>query len=329
MLLPATLDLPAGPRRGAVAVLHGAEAGQRSFFCYLHLAQTLSAVGIAVLRYDRRPHVDNEDVPLDRQAGDAAAAITALRGFVGDVPIGLWGFSQGAWAAPLAAARHPEQVAFLILVSSCGVTPAQQMRFGTAQQLRRHGFDAADLAELNELRTVVEDYLRGNADRNAAQRVVDRYADRDWFSLGYVSRYLPDWPGAWGDMDFDPVPVFARVSCPVLLFYGESDAWMPIEDSVAAWRRATTGTAAQLTVHRLAGCDHLPTLNEGQSMADISPQYTDTLLSWIGARLDNPARIGRRALARSLGEAESGEGAVAVAGVVAVGGGDVGDAGGA
>jgi pimeloyl-ACP methyl ester carboxylesterase len=285
MLLPATLDLPAGPARGGVAVLHGAEAGHRSFFCYLHLARTLPAVGVAVLRYDRRPHVDNEDVPLDRQAGDAAAAIAALRGQVGDVPLGLWGLSQGAWAAPLTAARHPERVSFLILVSSCGVSPAQQMRFGTVQQLRRHGFDEADVAELNELRAAAEDYLRGNADRAVAQLVVDRYADREWFSLSYVPRRLPDKPGSWPDMDFDPVPVFAQVSCPVLLFYGGSDAWMPIDDSIAAWRRARTGAAAELTIERLAGCDHLPTLNESQNMADISPQYTRTLRRWIGTHL--------------------------------------------
>jgi pimeloyl-ACP methyl ester carboxylesterase len=283
--LPATVDLPNGPVRGGVAVLHGAEAGQRSFFCYRHLAQLLPTAGIAVLRYDRRPHVNNQDVPLDRQAGDAAAAINALRGQVGDVPIGLWGFSQGAWAAPLTAARHPEQVAFLILVSSCGVSPAKQMRFGTARQLHRHGFTAADIAELNRLRAVAEDYLRGNADRAAAQLVVDGYADRDWFSLSYIPQRLPEQPGGWRDMDFEPAPVFAQVSCPVLLFYGASDAWIPIEQSIAAWRQATTSTAAKFAVHRLAGCDHLPTLNGGESLADISPQYSATLLSWLDTQL--------------------------------------------
>lgn len=292
MLLAATVDLPAGSPRGAVAVLHGADAGQRSYFCYLHLAQMLPAIGVAVLRYDRRPHVGNEDVPLDRQADDAAAAIATLRRQVGDVPIGLWGFSQGAWAAPLTAVRHPEQVAFLVLVSSCGVTPAQQMRFGTAQQLRRHGFDDTAVAELNELRLTVEDYLRGTTDRAAAQLVVDRYAGRDWFSLSYIPRRLPDKPGTWRDMDFDPVPVFAQVSCPVLLFYGASDGWMPIDESIAAWRRATIGRTAELTVHRLAGCDHLPTLNEGQSVATISPQYTSTLLNWIETQVS--PHLGRR-----------------------------------
>jgi hypothetical protein len=35
-------------------------------------------------------------------------------------------------------------------------------------------------------------------------------------------------------MDFDPGVILARVSCPVLAFYGETDEWMPVDDSVAA-----------------------------------------------------------------------------------------------
>ncbi len=31
------------------------------------------------------------------QASDAVAAVGVLRDYVSDRPIGLWGFSQGAW----------------------------------------------------------------------------------------------------------------------------------------------------------------------------------------------------------------------------------------
>ncbi|MGW0515987.1 alpha/beta hydrolase [Crossiella sp. NPDC003009] len=103
--LPATLDLPAGPVRGAVVVLHGAGAGQRSYFLYAHLARLLPRIGIAVLRYDRRPGPDGHDVPLSQQADDAAAAIELLRRHTGEVPIGAWGWSQGTWAAPLTIHR--------------------------------------------------------------------------------------------------------------------------------------------------------------------------------------------------------------------------------
>lgn len=77
-------------------------------------------------------------------------------------------------------------------------------------------------------------------------------------------------------MDFDPAPVLARVRCPVLLFYGEEDEWTPVEPSLAAWERS----GADVTVVRLPGTDHAPTLGGA-----ISPDYTAALATWVEQRL--------------------------------------------
>lgn len=282
--LPATVDLPAGPVRGGLIALHSASDGDRSFFCYEHLGQALREHGIAVLRFDRRPR-DGGDVPLRVQAADTAAAIGVLRQHVGDRPVGIWGFSQGAWAAALTAATHPEQVACLVLVSGAGVSPAAQMRYGCAEQLRRRGYGATDLAELARLRASYEAYQRGELDQWDAQAVVDDCVARPWFDLVKVPRRIPDRPGGWPDVDYDPVPTFAAVSCPVLAFYGDRDEWVPVADSIAAWERATAGRI-DLSVHRLAGCDHHPTLDDRRDLAGISPDYTRTLVQWLRNRLD-------------------------------------------
>lgn len=283
--LPATLDLPAGPVIGGLITLHGAQAGQRSFFLYEHLARVLPPVGVAVLRYDRRPGIDGADVPLVAQAADAHAAIETLGEHIGPRPVIVWGFSQGAWAAPLTAAEYPESVAAAVLVSSCGVSPAAQMRIGTAQQLSQRGYSENDLRQLAELRAAVEAYLRGQRDRASTQALVDAAAERPWFPLAYLGAELPD-PGSWADMDFEPEPVFAGVRCPVLAFYGQTDEWMPIDDSVAAWQRAGRASAnTDITVVRLPGCDHMPTLDGRQDIDGISPDYTATLLIWLQERL--------------------------------------------
>ncbi|MET8909983.1 alpha/beta hydrolase [Micromonospora sp. NPDC004551] len=278
--LPATLDLPAGPPRGGLVVLHGSHADRRSYFLYEHLARLLPPAGIAVLRYDRRPRLNGNDVPLTAQADDAAAALDVLRAHVIDVPVGLWGFSQGAWAATLTATRHP--VDFLVLVGCSGVSPAAQMRYGTAEQLRRHGYGEADLAELDRLRGVAEGFLRGEVPRAAAQAELDVAVRQPWFPLVHLPRELPDAPGGWVDMDFDPEPVIAKVSCPVLLCYGETDGWTPIEQSLVVWRRAAHD--AELTVARLAGCDHAPTLGGRDDLTGVSPDYERILLDWLGRR---------------------------------------------
>jgi pimeloyl-ACP methyl ester carboxylesterase len=276
--LEATLTVPAGRARGGLVPLHPANDPSRRQLLFDHLVETLVPRGFAVLRFDRRPGGD-DDVPFAVQADDALAALDVLRAEVGHVPLGLFGWSQGGWAAPVAAARSPE-VAFLVLVAAAGVSPAEQMRYGTAEQLRRAGYGDDELAQLAELRAAVESYLRGSSDRAVAQAVVDRYAGESWFELVYLPAELPE--GArWTDMDFDPEPVFAEVRCPVLLFYGEADEWTPIEPSVEAWRRASP---ADVDVVRLAGADHTPTLGGGLD-DPIAPEYERALVDWLEQRL--------------------------------------------
>jgi hypothetical protein len=282
--LPATLDAPpAGPARGGLVVLHGSGMPRRSYFLYEHLARELPRADVAVLRFDRRPR-ERGDVPFAVQADDAVAAVAQLRRRVGDVPVGLWGWSQGGWPASAVAARRPELVAFLVLVAAAGVSPAVQMRYGTARQLLLHGYGDADLAELVRLREALERAVRGHVDRATAQAVIDRYADRPWFPLTYVPRDLHGYAGTWDDMDYDSEPVIARVTCPTLLFYGESDEWTPAEESIAAWKRVA-GTG-DLTVHRLAGCTHLPTRDGAETLEAVSPDYTSALLEWLGERIN-------------------------------------------
>jgi uncharacterized protein len=143
------------------------------------------------------------------------------------------------------------------------------------------GYGEADRAKLATLPSALEDAVRGRTPRATAQQVVDRFADRrPWFPLAWVPRDLLNHPCAWDDLDYDPTPIIARVTCPALLFYGESDEWTPADDSIAVWQRAVG--AADLTVHRLPGCTHLPTL---AGDTEVSPDYTGTLLSWLDERL--------------------------------------------
>lgn len=271
-------------------VLHGAEAGHRSYFLYVHLAELLASSDIAVLRYDRRSSSHGDDVRLRTQADDALAATTRLHDVIG-APVGLWGYSQGAWAASLAAARRSDMVAFLICVSFCGVSPAEQMRVGCAEQLRKHGFDEHQVEDLVGTRLAVERFLRSGRERESAQAMLDRAAGQPWFALAYLPAELPSTPGAWRDMDYDPQPALDRLSCPVLAFYGESDEWIPIDESVMAWNRAKAGdNLRDLTIVRLPGADHLPTLGGSDDPNAITTEYSLTLTQWVTATSERLAR---------------------------------------
>ena len=279
--LDATLTLPDGPgRHAALVTLHPANDGSRDHYLFRHLASVLPPRGIAVLRYDRR----GDDVPLEDQAADARSAIAALRARqdIDGERIGLWGFSQGAWVAPMVAADSAE-VAFLVLVASTGVSPSEQMLYGTAKHAREAGFPEDAVARLVALRRIVDDWRRGKVSRDRAQSAVDAVSDEGWFEHAWVKRTLDD--GAWPNMDFDPEAVFSGVRVPVLLFYGDDDEWQPIDASIAAWRRAAERAGnADVTVVRLAGTRHAPTLHGGDDMSAIAPAYERELLSWLDRR---------------------------------------------
>jgi hypothetical protein len=75
-------------------------------------------------------------------------------------------------------------------------------------------------------------------------------------------------------MDFDPRPVFARVRAPALMFYGEDDAWTPVDQSVQAWREAR-GSAVDIVV--------VPEASHELTLADdsISLEYEQKLVDWL------------------------------------------------
>jgi uncharacterized protein len=275
--LAASLTLPEGSCRAAAVALHPADDPSREQFLFEHLARVLPERGVAVLRYDRRASPPDRDVPCQLQAEDLAHGLTALTEVTGPVPTGLWGFSQGAWVALLTAARRAD-IAFLVLVGCSAVSPARQMRYGTAEQLRRAGFGPGCLAELARLRAAYEGYERGRLARPQAQQVVDAYAGRAWFGLSWVPRILPEAPD-WDDMDFDPAVSISQIRCPVLAFYG-ADEWVPVPESIGIWRAAYPDPA-RLAIHELPGTAHHPTYGGQRELTAISREYTARLTSWL------------------------------------------------
>jgi uncharacterized protein len=74
------------------------------------------------------------------------------------------------------------------------------------------------------------------------------------------------------EMDFEPEPVFARARVPTLIVFGEEDEWIPLEESVQAWRRAR---GDHVDIVRLAGVGHEPI---------GSHAYETAMLEWLRAR---------------------------------------------
>ncbi|GIG59990.1 hypothetical protein Lfu02_43620 [Longispora fulva] len=274
------LRVPDGPVLAGMVALHPANDPGRDQPTFEHLAATVVPLGYAVLSYDRRADPDGGDVPFALQAADALAALRWLSDHQG-VPVGLWAFSQGTWVAGLVAAES-DLVSFLALLGCPGVSPATQMRFHTDELLRRAGHDATARAEALALRAALEDLIRGDLDRERAAALLDAHRDRPWFPLTYLPDDVPVGLPAWTDMDHDPAPVYARVTCPVLLVYGAEENCVPVAASVGVWRRAAEAAGnADLTIVEVPGMGHWPAEGNRRDVAGISPDYTRALADWF------------------------------------------------
>ena len=264
----------------AVIALHGAGSGTRDYLLYEHLHELLPPAGIGVVTFDRRGEGHSTgDLSRGRfeiQAQDALAVREAI-----DVPqVGLWGLSQGGWIAPLAATLS-DRVAFVVGLASTGVTPSEQMMYATAQQLERAGYGNAVVSKALALRRAYEDHVHGRAPGREAELAAALTAamDEPWWLLAFLPPVPLDAEGCrlWiEEMDFDPVPVFEQVRVPALQFYGDDDAWTPVQPSVDAWRRAR-GDNVDIVV--VPEASHELTMPDGS----IAPEYERKLVEWLVA----------------------------------------------
>jgi uncharacterized protein len=260
--------------------LHGAGEGTRESPSLQHLHELLPQHGIGVVTFDRRGEGESTgDATRGRfelQVDDALAVLSA----VDAERVGLWGISQGGWIGPLAAAASDE-VAFLVLVASTGVTPSEQMMYAVERQLRLAGYGHEAVERALELRRRFEHWVHTAAPDPDEQLAADLLAvlDEPWAGQLWLPPGLLDDEGVrlWvEEMDFDPRPSFAAVLAPTLLFYGAEDSWTPVVSSVEAWR-AARGSDVDVVV--VPGAEHDLTLPDGR----FAPEYERRLVDWLTA----------------------------------------------
>jgi uncharacterized protein len=147
------LILPPGPGPHPVVVfVHGSgrQAATKTFAYGFFLA----AHGVATLVYDKRGTGDSGgEFTFDfaTLARDAVSAVDHLRTRAEIDPdrIGLLGYSQGGWVAPLASSLTA--VKFVVVSYGMVDSPAEEERQETLWRLRERGLSAAELAEADVL----------------------------------------------------------------------------------------------------------------------------------------------------------------------------------
>jgi hypothetical protein len=294
--LAGTLYLPNGSgRHPAVVVFHSASGPTRDYPTYQHLTTALPQAGYAVLLFDRRGSGsstgDFETASFRELAADGISGVQYLarRADISRSRIGVWGISQGGWLGPLAATMCPS-IAFVVAVSASGVSPAEQMDFAAKYTLEQSGQPASVVKQALAVRGKVNDYYRGRLSRAKAEQAVRTISSAQWFEQVYLPRGgdLPEDPAGtkWRlEMDYDPLAELRQVRVPMAFFFGESDRWVPVDESITRIRNATRSNP-NVVIRRFAGTDHLMGTGTPDSGGPVSPEYVEELVDWLGSRED-------------------------------------------
>ncbi|NNF00434.1 MAG: alpha/beta fold hydrolase [Pyrinomonadaceae bacterium] len=292
--LKGTLYLPDNSLKNpALVVYHAASGGTRNFQFYEHFKKEIPSKGFAVLLFDRRgsgeSNGDFDSADFTDLASDGIAGVKLLKSRKEIDPrrIGVWGVSQGGWIAPLAATMSGD-ISFVIIVSGPGVSPAEQMSFAARYSIQEAGYSKEQIEEGVNLRRLLDSYYRGQESEENVRKAVDGARKKPWFDLAYLPNRgnIPGNPKTtkwFQEMDFDPLPTLSKVKVPILVFFGETDRWVPIEESIKRIKKATLMNKC-VEFHRIKGGDHLMMTGAPDSGGPVSKQYLKLLVEWLKSK---------------------------------------------
>lgn len=163
--------------------------------------------------------------------------------------IGLYGDSQTAWIAPLAATLSPD-VGFLILRVPSALPVTENILYEIESNLRRDNFSEADITKALTLRQLIHRTILTNTGWGNLKAEIDKSKNEKWFPYARAGwfpslKIPPDEATAKGLRDpltYDPLPILETVTVPVLALNGELDEAIPTKQSVpileGAFRKA-------------------------------------------------------------------------------------------
>lgn len=197
------LHLPAGePPFAGVVLVHG--SGDTAGTEWLYNGDFFVANGFAVLTYDKRGSGKSDGkftFDFQQLADDASAAVDylAAQPEIDAGRIGLSGYSQGAWVAPLAASKN-DRARFVLVNYGMIESPAEEARLEMRQLLVDAGVPDDDLEDADELIRasveVVASGLKHHWDR--FEKLECKYGDAYWLQhldgtpIDKLVRY-PNW----------------------------------------------------------------------------------------------------------------------------------------
>ena len=296
-----TLTLPnSGNHFPAVVLIAGSGPHDRNEEVFGHkpfllLADALSRNGFAVLRYDERgvgaTVGGNPLAPTEPLATDAMAALRYLksRPEVDATRAGLMGHSEGGMIAIMNAAKHPDEVPFIVSLAGTGVDGVelgmQQVRL--MNKAMGKDPDSAVLRLNEELFKIIAAEKDSVTLRNKMiafyqshpeqlEELGDKMTIDQLVDMTLITSCI---------FQYDPTENLKRVKCPMLAINGMLDAQVACEENLEAIKRLVP----HATVKPYEGLNHFFQTCSGWVGSTqyaviretMAPQVLEDIVNWL------------------------------------------------
>lgn len=318
-----TLTTPSAKgRHPAVVMITGSGPQNRDeeilgFKLFKVIADNLTRNGIAVLRYDDRgvggsTGKSNGESTTDDFSNDVIEAIKYLksRDDINPDQIGLCGHSEGGTVAPLAASKY-NGIAFLVLIAGTGVKGIDILKEQSALIMKA---DKSSDEEINGYLNMLDEFYKASttnsgwkefraeikqsmevnydnmsADEKSKAKSKDEYVNS--MTDAAMNQFKTPWMRYF--ISYDPAPVLSKVTCPVLMLFGEKDLQVPVKQNEKPMVDALKkGGNKDVTVKTMPRANHLfqsaITGNPSEYASlpkEFVPGFLDTITNWILQRV--------------------------------------------
>lgn len=293
--LGASLYFVGDDRRATIILIHGADPETREMG---FIIPYFACNGLNVIAYDQRGTGDSTGNwfltgPLQK-AEDAAALYDAFIGdrHVAPRSVGVWGFSNGGWTAPLLPLRRP--MAFMILKSAPAESVLSNIDYEVVTALRRHDANDSAIAQALAMWHTVEGAIYGKVSWNDARGVLAADRKQPWFQYSLMPKLGVPPPAATDAglrraFDYDPRATLTRVTTPTLALYGAHDRKLDAADSFARMRAflqraGNRDVTAILFPHAGHTLETSKNGYDADSPERFAAGYPGIVLTWLRAR---------------------------------------------
>lgn len=316
--LSGTLTLPEYPgRHPAVVMITGSGPQDRNeeifgFKIFKIIADHFTKNGIAVLRYDDRGVGEStgniSESTTEDFAGDVIEAVKYLqtRDDIRHDNIGLCGHSEGGIIAPLVASKYKD-IAFIILMAGTGVNGEEIVLEQTELILKAEGMSDEEIKESLEQSKKLFGDLKSGKEKDEIiselkKQILEDFekmpdeqkesiADKDEYVNNTANSKYEQLTSPWMSyfLSYDPVPALEKVTCPVLMLFGELDLQVSVLQNEKPMIDALVrGNNKDFEVKTFTTANHLfQTANTGspseyaELQKEFVPGFLDFMSSWI------------------------------------------------